>query len=207
LSALQELIRNTTDPELLNSAIFAIAQQDNSQAATLLRQIAENDALGVELRKQAIYWLAEEHEDRALPFLTDLYGKVTNQELKRQVLFAVAETEDPSAVGWLLQRAGDAREPLEVRKQALFWANEAGDLPVAQLRSLYDGATERELREHLIWLMSESDDRAAIDALIDVARRDPDQEMRRKAVFWVGESDDPRAEEFLVEILGQGPPR
>ena len=110
-----------------------------------------------------------------------------------------------SSSGWLLQRAGDAREPLEVRKQALFWANEAGDLPVAQLRSLYDGATERELREHLIWLMSESDDRGALDALIDVARRDPDQEMRRKAVFWVGESDDPRAEEFLLEILGAQP--
>jgi tetratricopeptide (TPR) repeat protein len=204
LSALQELIRNTTDPELLNSAIFAIAQQESSQAAALLRQIAENNALDVELRKQAIYWLAEEHEEQAVPFLTDLYGKVTDEELKRQVLFAVAETEDPSAVGWLLQRAGDSREPLEVRKQALFWANEAGDLPVAQLRSLYGSATERELREHIIWLISESDDRAALDALIDVARRDPDPEMRRKAVFWVGESDDPRAQDFLEEILLPG---
>jgi hypothetical protein len=105
----------------------------------------------------------------------------------------------------LLERAGDSRETLEVRKQALFWANEVG-LPVAQLRGLYRSAAERELREQIIWLISESEDdsSAALDALIEIARTDADPDMRGKAVFWIGESDDPRAEELLLEILGQG---
>jgi tetratricopeptide (TPR) repeat protein len=205
LNALQEIIKGSTDPELLDSAIFAISQQEGAQAAALLRQLAENEALGIELRKKAIYWLAEEHEERAVPFLTELYGKLEDTELKRQVLFAVAETEASEALGWLLQRAGDSRETVEVRKQALFWANEAG-LPLAQLRSLYRSTTERELREHIVWLISESEDdeSAALDALIEIARADPDLEMRQKAIFWIGESDDPRAEQLLLEILQGG---
>jgi tetratricopeptide (TPR) repeat protein len=205
LDALQEIMSSSSDEELQNSAIFAISQQEGAQAAALLRELAENEALGIELRKQAIFWLASEHEEQALPFLTDLYGRIEDTELKQQVLFAVAETEADASLGWLLERAGDSRETLEVRKQALFWANESG-LPVAQLRGLYRSSAERELREQIIWLISESEDdsSAALDALIDIARTDPDPEMRSKAVFWIGESDDPRAEEFLLDILGQG---
>jgi hypothetical protein len=208
LGALQEIVRNSNDEELLNSAIFAISEQDSPQAAALLRQLAENEALGVEVRKQAIFWLADEYEEQAVPFLTDLYGKLEDAELKQQVLFAVGETEADTALGWLLERAGDSRETLEVRKQALFWATEAG-LPVTQLRGLYRSSAEPELREHIIWLISESEDdgSAALDALIEIVRTDPDPEMRSKAVFWIGESDDPRAEELLLEILGQGGPR
>jgi hypothetical protein len=205
LNALQEIMSTSNEPELLKSAIFAISQQEGAQAAALMRTLAENEALGVELRKQAIFWLAEEHEEQAVPFLTDLYGTLESTELKQQVLFAVAETEADTAVDWLLERAGDSRETLEVRKQALFWANEVG-LPVAQLRGLYRSAAERELREQIIWLISESEDdsSAALDALIEIARTDADPDMRGKAVFWIGESDDPRAEELLLEILGQG---
>ena len=78
--------------------------------------------------------------------------------------------------------------------------------PVAELRALYRSAAEREMREQIIWLISESEDdsAAALDILIEIARNDPDREMRSKAVFWIGESDDPRAEELLLEILGQG---
>ena len=85
------------------------------------------------------------------------------------------------------------------------FSSESG-LPVAQLRGLYRSAAERELREQIIWLMSESEDdsAAALDALIEIVRTDPDPEMRSKALFWIGESDDPRAEELLLEILGQG---
>ncbi len=203
LNALRELMTGADDPELRQSAIFAISQQDSPQAAALLREVAENTALDVELRKQAIFWLAEEHEERAVPFLTELYGKLTDTELKRQVLFAVAETEAESALGWLLERAADTREPIEVRKQALFWAAEAG-LPVAELRALYGSTAEREMRDQLIWLISESDEPAALDGLIAIARTDPDPDMRQKAVFWIGESEDPRAEEFLLELLNQG---
>lgn len=205
LRALQEIVSSSNDEELLNSAIFAISEQESPQAAALLRELADNDALGVELRKQAIFVLADEYEEQAVPFLTDLYGTLDDAELKEQVLFAVAETEADMALGWLLERAADPRETLEVRKKALFWANEAG-LPVAQLRGLYRSAAERDLREQIIWLISESEDdsSAALDMLIEIARSDPDPEMRSKAVFWIGESDDPRAEELLLEILGQG---
>ena len=141
-------------------------------------------------------------EEEALSFLMDLYGRVTNPEIKRQVLFAVAETEAPGSQSWLLERANDQDAPLEVRKQALFWASEAG-VPIDDLGSLYRTTREPELRQHLIWLISEHDDPASLDLLLEIARSDPDPEMREKAVFWIGDSDDPRAEAFLLDLLGQ----
>ena len=205
IDALAQLLEVTGPKELTNAALFAVSEHESPRAGDLLRQFVMNDARDVELRKQAIFWIGERAEDgdaQALPFLMNLYGNVTNSELKQQVLFAVAETESPGASAWLLERANERGAPLEVRKQALFWASEAG-LPVADLSSLYRSTTERELREHLIWLISEHDDDGSLDVLMEIARSDPDQAMREKAIFWIGDSEDPRADSFLLEILGQ----
>ena len=205
LDALARLLDAGGPNELMNSALFAVSEHESPRASDMLRAFAQNDAADVELRKRAIFWIgerAEDGEEEALSFLMDLYGRVTNPEIKRQVLFAVAETEAPGSQSWLLERANDQDAPLEVRKQALFWASEAG-VPIDDLGSLYRTTSEPELRQHLIWLISEHDNPASLDLLLEIARSDPDPEMREKAVFWIGDSDDPRAEAFLLDLLGQ----
>jgi outer membrane lipoprotein YfiO/HEAT repeat protein len=205
LDALARLLDVKGPKELTNAALFAISEHESPRAGELLRQFAQDDARDIELRKQAVFWIGERAEDgdtQALPFLMNLYGNVTNTELKRQLLFAVAETESPGSQVWLLERANEAGAPLEVRKQALFWASEAG-LPIDDLSSLYRTTTEPELREHLIWLISEHDSEGSLDLLLEIARSDPDPAMREKAIFWIGDSEDPRAEAFLLELIGQ----
>jgi HEAT repeat protein len=120
LDALTQLMSGTLDGDLKTRAIFAISQHDSPRAMGLLREYAEDSRLDVELRKQAIFWLGQEGEEQAVPYLTDLYGKVDDAELKQQILFAVAETDAASALDWLLARATDPAESLETRKKALF---------------------------------------------------------------------------------------
>lgn len=202
LEVLTEIVDTATSPELRDRAVFAISQHDDPQAMVLLRQIAENESFGVELRKRAIFWIGDEGGADALPFLTGLYDNLSDAELKRQVLFAVSETEAEAAKPWLLERARDTAAPVQVRRQALFWAAEAG-LTAAELNALYQDFEEPGLREHLIWLISEEGGDGSLDLLFDIARNDPDPEMRQKAVFWIGDSDDPRATDFLLQLLEQ----
>jgi HEAT repeat protein len=62
---------------------------------------------------------------------------------------------------------------------------------------------DREMREQLIFVYSQRDEPAAVDKLLDIAKREPDVELRKKALFWLGQSDDPRAAKALQDIIEQ----
>jgi HEAT repeat protein len=98
--------------------------------------------------------------------------------------------------------ARDRAQPIEVRKQALFWAGQGG-APIADLTSLYTAFDDREMKDQLIFVYSQREEPAAVDKLLDIARRDPDSELRKKALFWLGQSDDPRAAKALQDIIEQ----
>jgi len=202
LATLSELVNGAGDRELRERAVFAIAQHESPEAMSLLEGLAGNEALDLELRNRAIFWIGDEGEEQALPFLTRLYEQLTNEELKRQVLFAVSETDADGAAEWLLSRAEDEGASVELRKQALFWAAESG-VSATALGSMYARFEDPELRGQLIWLIADQGGEGSLESLLDIARNDPDPEMRRTAVFWIGDSDDPRAAEFLLELLEQ----
>ena len=200
LDALAELMQGSGDSEIKQRAIFAISQHDSRRALELLMTFARDTDLDMELRRRAIFWIGEEGEQVGLGFLQTLYGEVSDDELKERIIFAIAQTDVPEAMTWLMDRFRDQNEHIDVRKRALFWAADEG-LTGAQLGDLYDSSDEREIREHLIWLIADSDADGSIDKLIDIARNDPDTELREKAIFWLGDSDDPRAAEYLLELL------
>jgi hypothetical protein len=101
---------------------------------------------------------------------------------------------------WLLALVQDTANSIDVRGHALWTAGQAG-IPGSDLVALYDRLTDAEMKEKLIWVMSESKDRAATDKLVEIAQRDRDQEMRKKALFWLGQKNDPRVRQILVDIL------
>jgi HEAT repeat protein len=105
----------------------------------------------------------------------------------------------PSGPAWLLQRASDRAESVEMRKKALFWAGQADATPTKDLVAYYQRTTEPELREHAIFVLSQRDDDAAANELLRIARDDKDREMRKKALFWLAQKDDPRVEKLISD--------
>jgi hypothetical protein len=103
---------------------------------------------------------------------------------------------------WLLSIARDTSETIGTRKQALFWAGQGG-VSLGELTRLYDNIRNVEMREHLIFVYSQRDEPEALDKLIDIAKRDPNQDLRKRALFWVGKSEDSRAVQALQDILEQ----
>lgn len=202
VGALDSILKTSTDRALQEKAVFALSQHASARAMQVLRTFAERPGLLSELREKAIFWIGQSGGKENEAYLRSLYVKLPDEELRKKVLFSLSQAGGAENMRWLLGVAKDNAQPLELRKQALFWAGQA-NAPIADLVSLYGTLTDRELREQLIFVYSQRDEPAAVDKLLEIAKRDTDVELRKKALFWLGQSDDPRAAKALQDIIEQ----
>ena len=199
---LERIATSSSDMELREKAIFALHEHDSPRAAALLRRLAESEQTPESVREKAIFWIGQRESQENAEFLRALFGKARSDELKKKILFSLSQMDGYGNDRWLLGIALDEAHSSEVRGHALWTAGEAG-IPGSELATVYDRISDREVKEKLIWVMSESRDRVATDKLMEIARRDPDREMRKKALFWLGQKNDPRVKQLLVDILNQ----
>jgi HEAT repeat protein len=202
VGALDSILRTSTDRRLQDKAIFALSQQNSPRARQALRTYAERTDAPEALREQAIFWIGQSGGKESSAYLRELFGRIKNEELRNKILFSVSQMGGEENGTWLVGVARDRAQPIEIRKQALFWAGQGG-APIADLTSLYTAFDDREMKDQLIFVYSQRDEPAAVDKLLDIARRDPDSELRKKALFWLGQSDDPRAAKALQDIIEQ----
>lgn len=101
--------------------------------------------------------------------------------------------------------ADPVRRPLERTQLLSRLRSGAAGMSARDLGEIYDNsATERELRGQVILTLSQRrNDTAAVDKLLDIARKEPDPELRKQALFWLGQSRDPRAVATLEEIINK----
>ncbi len=200
VTALDSILRSSTDPELQEKAIFALSQIHNARAAQILRDYATNERASDEAREKAIFWLGQQRSPENAAFLRGLYAKVTGEDLKEKVIFSLSQMGGADNGRWLMDIALNEREPVEMRKKALFWAGQTGG-NLEQLVGLYDRMQDQEMKEQLIFVYSQRHEAAALDQLIRIAKTEQDKELRKKAIFWLGQSHDPRAAQVLLEII------
>ncbi len=198
--ALMGLARDGSE-SVRKAAVFWLGQRDDEKSRAVVRTVAGDDRETIAVRKSAIFALSQGESSKAdETFLESLFARVDNEKLKEQVLFAMSQRESNDGTRWLLAQARDAQQPMEVRRKAVFWAGQ-GRASVADLKSLYSAASERQLREHVIFVLSQKNEEAATTALIDIARSDADREMRRKALFWLAQKDDPRVTKLITDMV------
>ncbi|KPK56882.1 MAG: hypothetical protein AMS21_12250 [Gemmatimonas sp. SG8_38_2] len=203
VSALEEIVLQSNDPELQEKAIFSLGQVGSERASQILRDYAMRDGAPVELRANAIFWLGQQGKGVNVRFLQEIYAETNEAEIKEKILFSVSQSGGSQNGEWLLGIASDTSEPMELRKKAMFWAGQAG-VSVVEMASLYETMPDRELKEQIIFALSQQGDDEAVDKLLDIARSETDIELRKQAIFWLSQSDDPRVAEFLMEIIEGG---
>ena len=202
IPALDSILRTTKDVELQEKAVFALSQMRDERAGAVLRRYAERADVPVAIRERTIFWLGQQRSDSNNIFLRNLYARLQNEELKERVLFALSQKREQGNDKWLLDLAANDREPIEVRKRALFYAGQSG-APTADLTALYDRTKDREMKEQLIFVYSQRRDTQAVDKLLDIAKKETDPELRKKAIFWLSQSRDPRVAQFLLDLINQ----
>ena len=201
-AALETIATSSDDMELRQKAIHALHEHGSPRAAALLRRIAESDQTPQEVREQAIFWIGQRRSQENAEFLRSLFAKTDDEDIQKKILFSLSQMGGVGNDRWLLSIALDESNSSDLRGHALWTAGQAG-IAGSELVSIYDRLSDEDVKEKLIWVMSESRDRAATDKLIEIARKDPDREMRKKALFWLGQKNDPRVKQLLVDILNQ----
>ncbi len=205
LEALEEILDSSDEPDIRERAIFAVSQHGSSRSTEVLKGYAERDSAPRNLRENAIFWLGQ--SDGGGEYLQDLYASVDSRELKEKIIFGVSQSGEAEDARWLLDRAQDPSESTKVRKNALFWAGQAG-VEVGTLRELYADVSDREMKEQIIFVLSQSSHEGeAAEQLMEIARNEADRDLQKKALFWLGQQDDPRVAEFLLELIRATPVR
>jgi HEAT repeat protein len=204
LAALDSILHGAKDNELREKAIFALSNTNTTRGVQVLREFALSDA-PEELRAKAVFWLGQSSRRSAdnTAFLKSVFDKTDSEEIQNAVIQAMSEAPGDEGTRWMLSVVENPKQPVEVRKKALFWAGQRHSLDVATLIPLYDRLDDDELKEHFIFVLSERRESAATDKLIAIARSDKNTEMRKKALFWLAQKNDPRAKQLLMEIINQ----
>jgi HEAT repeat protein len=202
VSALDSVLRFSKDPDIQDKAVFALSQHESPRAQQALRSYAERPEIPEELREKVIFWLGQKETAENAGFLRSLYGRLKNPELKKKVLFSLSQMGGEENGRWLLGVAGDTAQGIEMRKQALFWAGQAG-VSIGELTRLYGSVKDKDMQEQLIFVYSQRQEPGALDKLIEIAKRDPNPDLRKRALFWLGQSEDSRAVQAIQDILEQ----
>jgi HEAT repeat protein len=203
VTALDSVLMRSTDQEIQEKAIFALSQHGSERAGEILRRFIDREDAPDDLKANAIFWLGQQHGGENIQYLTEIYPRLKSEELKDKVIFSVSQNNDERSRTWLMDLALNANEPMELRKKALFWAGQKGDVAIADLAKLYNTMGDREMKEQLIFAYSQRHEPEAADQLMAIAEKEPDPELRKKAVFWLGQSKDPRAAEFLLRLINR----
>ena len=199
---LETILRSSRGEDIRDKAIFALSQHRSGKGFAILREYAEDRNAPEDLRGKAIFWLGQRKGEERFNYLRGLYTRLESQDLKDKVIFAMSQQRDEQSMQWLVDLASNSGEPIEMRKKALFWAGQTSNSS-ERLVSMYDRMRESELKEQMIFVLSQRRDRQALDKLMSIVRNDPDREMRRKAMFWLGQSKDPRVSAFLSDIISR----
>ena len=199
--ALMTLVRDGSE-SVRKAAVFWLGQRDEEKAHALVRTVAGDEKETESVRRAAIFALSQGDgaSSTDFAFLRSLFERVSSEKLKEQVLFSVSQRESGDGVRWLLDKARDESQPMEVRRKAVFWAGQ-GHASVADIAALYRSVKDARLREHIIFVLSQKREEAATTQLIAIAKDDPDREMRRKALFWLAQQDDPRVTKMITDLV------
>ncbi len=70
-SAINDAIANDPETDVKKKAVFALTQMPNGDGVPLLIQVARTNR-NSEVRKQAVFWLGQSKDERALAFIEEV---------------------------------------------------------------------------------------------------------------------------------------
>lgn len=202
IDALVRLAEGAPTAGVRKAAVFHAANSGDPRGIRVARTIAEDSRQDVEVRNSAIFAMLNRDDagDAERRWARELFPRLTSERLQDPILMGLAQHGSTDDRQWVLALARDERLPVKTRRSAVFWAGQGG-APIADLLAAYRAIGTGDVKEHVIFALSQREGEDATDALVDIARRDADREMRRKALFWLGQRKDARAMQVLTEII------
>jgi HEAT repeat protein len=180
--------RDACSAGLRRKAVFLVSQKHTPETADILLRVARNDP-DQEVREQAVFWLSQVPDERAVTMLQDILNSSSNEDLKNKALFALSQHRSARGAQFLRDYALREEASDELRGQAVFWLGQRRSPENAEfLRSLYDRVKSDEVKEKILFSLSQQKGMGNDKWLIDIARNTKENiELRKKALFWAGQ--------------------
>jgi HEAT repeat protein len=181
--------RDSTSSELRAKALFVLSQQHSPETVELMMDVARNDP-DPDVRREAVFWMGQMPGAETLDFLAELVAEESDPEFLDQAIFALSQHDDERASAILRDLAADETRDSEIRGQAVFWLGQrSGPNSFEFLRDLYQDLEEPEIKERVIFAMSQNAGDREREWLLGVAGDATEPvEAREQAVFWLGQS-------------------
>ncbi|HEX2721829.1 MAG TPA: HEAT repeat domain-containing protein [Gemmatimonadaceae bacterium] len=182
-------VANTQSGKAAGEAIFPVTLADSINAAQPLYALAKNSARPKDVRGQAIFWLSQLEDDRAVSMLDDILKTSRDEDIGDKAIFGLSQHRSGKGFPILRSYAESDANPEDLRGKAIFWLGQrrSGD-GENYLRGLYSRIRSEELRDKIIFSMSQQKSVESNQWLLDlVSNSNEPLEMRKKALFWAGQ--------------------
>ncbi|HEX6560210.1 MAG TPA: HEAT repeat domain-containing protein [Longimicrobiales bacterium] len=125
---LKTLYGREPNQEIKDKILFSLSQQRGNEA--WLMDVAMKEGENIEMRKKALFW-AGQSRNTSIADLNNLYDRISNREMKDQLIFVYSQRREPQAVDRLMAIA-KSESDRELRKKAIFWLSQSKDPRVAE---------------------------------------------------------------------------
>lgn len=188
--------------DLRKTLIFILSEHNTPRTFDFLKRVAQGVPYGLEVRKDAVFWIGNSRDPRGLGLLKEVFRGAREQELKEQVVFALTLNDRQDSLAELI-RIAKTEEDLEVRKNAIFWLGQkASQESIRTLTDFVEKPDEEvEVKESAIFAISQLPQDKAVPLLVSIARENKSPAVRKKAMFWLGQTGDAQALKLFEEIL------
>jgi len=194
--------RDACSEVLRRKAVFLVSQKRSAETESILLSAARTDP-DDEVRQQAVFWLSQVGSETAVSALDSILRTSRDPELQKKAIFALSQMDSPRASSIIRSYAERTDASSEVQEQAIFWLGQH-DSPenAAYLKSLYKRLNSEELKEKVIFSLSQMEGQGSGKWLMDLATDETEPiEMRKKALFWAGQTGTATTD--LVNLYGR----
>ena len=123
---LQDVFARTDDPDIQQHALIGLSERRaDAELKSWFMATAKNPGISIDARKMCLFWAAEsgnlETDD-----LRSLYAEFEEPELRKQLIFSVADMDSEAGLDLLIEIARSDPSN-EMRQMAIFWLGDSGD--------------------------------------------------------------------------------
>ena len=181
-------------------SVRALSQSGDPRARDFLRkEVTRTDISDATLAAAVRGLGGNEATGKDIDLLRSSFGTMTSDRARTAVLEVIGQRGTTTDTQWLLGVARNPQMSAETRRRALDLAARSTS-GRTQTIALYDSMDDPSLKEALIRIYGQSNDRASVDKLISIAKTDSNYTLRRRAIASLSRTQDARAREALQEI-------
>lgn len=181
-------------PRLKERALFVLAQSRSDKAHEIVGRYAKGGS-NPDLQLTAVQYLGTFRSKESRQLLADVYGSVSDVNVKRSVLRSFEMSRDVEHLSAIAR----SEQNVDLRREAIRQlGNIRDDQAVASLVSIYGSQTDRNIKSDIINSLA---NQGAVKQMIECARKESDPELKKVAVRRLGEMKSKEALDFIEELL------